>query len=44
MKKLVSEYTFSAEQLNKIADLASETGLTEQIVRILYARGVDAAD
>ena len=44
MKKLVSEYAFSAEQLNKIADLARETGFTEQIVRILYARGVDTAD
>ena len=44
MKKLVSEYEFSAEQLNKIADLARETGFTEQIVRILYARGVDTAD
>ena len=41
MKKLVSEYTFSAEQLNIIADLALETGLTESVVRILYARGVD---
>ncbi len=44
MKKLVSEYAFSAEQLNKIADLAKETGFTEQIVRILYARGVDTEE
>lgn len=44
MKKLVSEYAFSAEQLHTIAELAAETGLTEQITRILYARGVDTAD
>lgn len=44
MKKLVPEYTFSAEQLHKTAELAVETGLTEQIVRILYARGVDTAE
>ncbi len=44
MKKIVPEYSFSAEQLNKIAFLADETGLTEQIVKILYARGVDTAE
>ena len=43
MKKLVSEYAFSAEELNNIAELALETGLTESVVRILYARGVDTA-
>ena len=43
MKKIIPEYSFSAEQLNKIASLAKETGLTEQITRILYARGVDTA-
>ena len=44
MKKLVPEYSFSAEQLNTISALATQTGLTEQITRILYARGVDTAD
>ena len=44
MKRIVPEYSFSAEQLNKIAVLAEETGLTEQITRILYARGVDTED
>ena len=44
MKKIVPEYAFSAEQLNRVADLAFETGLTEHITRILYARGVDTAD
>ena len=44
MKKIVPEYAFSAEQLNNIADLARETGLTEHITRILYARGVDTAE
>ena len=43
MKKIVPEYTFSEEQLNNIFVLAKETGLTEQITRILYARGVDTA-
>ena len=41
MKKIVPEYSFSEEQLNSISALARETGLTEQITRILYARGVD---
>ena len=43
MKKIVPEYSFSEEQLNIISQLAKETGLTEQITRILYARGVDTA-
>ena len=41
MKRIVPEYSFSEEQLNSISDLAAATGLTEQITRILYARGVD---
>ena len=41
MKKIVPEYSFSEEQLNIISVLAQETGLTEQITRILYARGID---
>lgn len=44
MKKIVPEYSFSEEQLNTISELAFETGLTEQITRILYARGVDTAE
>ena len=43
MKKIVPEYSFSEEQLNNISALAKETGFTEQITRILYARGVDSA-
>ena len=43
MKKIVPEYSFSEEQLNSISSLAKETGLTEQITRILYARGIDTA-
>ena len=43
MKKIIPEYSFSAEQLNIISELAKETGLTEQVVRILYARGIDDA-
>ena len=41
MKRIVPEYSFSEEQLNIISDLAAATGFTEQITRILYARGVD---
>ena len=44
MKKIVPEYVFSEEQLNIISVLAKETGLTEHITRILYARGVDDAE
>lgn len=44
MKKIVPEYSFSAEQLNTISVLAAKTGFTEQIIRILYARGVDTAE
>ncbi len=43
MKKLVPEYVFSEEQLNTIAELAKETAFSEQITRILYARGIDSA-
>ena len=44
MKKIVPEYAFTQEQLNIIGNLAVETGLTENITRILYARGVDTAE
>jgi single-stranded-DNA-specific exonuclease len=44
MKKIVPEYSFSAEQLNSISALANCVGLTEQITRILYARGVDTEE
>ncbi len=44
MKKIVPEYSFSEEQLNRVSVLAKETGLTEQITRILYARGIDTAE
>ena len=44
MKKTVPEYIFTGEQLNTVSRLSRETGLTEHIVRILYARGVDTAD
>ncbi|MBQ8295091.1 MAG: single-stranded-DNA-specific exonuclease RecJ [Clostridia bacterium] len=41
MKRIIPEYSFTEEQLNTIALLAKESGLTEQITRILYARGID---
>ncbi len=44
MKKIVPEYSFSAEQLNIVSCLAKQSGLTEQITRILYARGVDTVE
>ncbi len=44
MKKIVPEYLYSEEQLHTIALLAKELGLTEQITRILYARGIDTAE
>ena len=43
MKKILPEYAFTQEQLNTIADLAASAGLTENVTRILYARGVDTA-
>ena len=44
MKKIVPEYSFSAEQLHTISALAKHLGLTEQITRILYARGIDTEE
>ena len=39
MKKIVPEFQFSDEQLNKIKLLAEECGLLQQTVKILYGRG-----
>ena len=44
MKKLVPEYSLSDIQLNTVSELSQKTGLTEHIVRILYARGVDTKE
>ena len=44
MKKILPEYGFSQEQLHSIAALATQTGLTEQTVRILFARGIDTKE
>ena len=44
MKKIIPEYSFSEGQLNTIASLARATGLTENVTRILYARGVDTKE
>lgn len=41
LKKIVSEYEFSKEQLSGADALAKATGLEEATARILYARGVD---
>ncbi len=44
MKKLVPEYSLSEEQLNTVNELSYKTGLTTNILRILYARGVDTEE
>lgn len=44
MKKLIPEYQFSEEQLEKVRKLARELCLTETVVKLLFARGVDTAD
>lgn len=41
MKKIFPEYAFTQEQLNTVSLLAQQTGMTERITRILYARGID---
>ena len=44
MKKIVPEYSFSEEQLNSISSLSRATGLTENVTRILFARGFDSKE
>lgn len=44
MKRLIQEYAFSDEQLQRIKALARELGLTETVVKLLCARGVDTAE
>ncbi len=44
MKKLVREYQFDDEQLNRIRSLAKTLGLTETTVKLLVARGVDSVE
>ena len=41
MKKIIPECEYSPEQLNKIGELASRTGLCTDTVKILYGRGID---
>jgi len=44
MKKIIPEYAFSEEELNRISALARETSLEDIAAKILYARGVDTAE
>ena len=44
MKKLVREYEFNEEQMGKVRALARELSLTETVVKLLVARGVDTAE
>ena len=40
MKRILSEFEFSEEQLNAVRNLARECGLCEETARILYGRGL----
>ena len=44
MKKLVREYQFNEEQMEKVRALSRELSLTETVVKLLLARGVGTAD
>lgn len=44
MKKLVREYEFNDEQLHKVRSLARQLSLTETVVKLLCARGVDTEE
>ena len=44
MKKIVTEYEFSPQQLNTVKQLANSCGLLEDTVKILYGRGIDTAE
>lgn len=40
MKRILTEFSFTAEQLNIVNQLAAECGLCEDTVKILYGRGL----
>lgn len=44
MKRILSEFEFSEEQLNAARNLARECGLCEETARILYGRGLRDKD
>ena len=44
MKKIVPEYAFTQEQLNIVSVLARQAGLTENVTKILYGRGLDSVE
>lgn len=44
MKRILSEFSCNGEQENLIKTLASQCGLTEETVKILYGRGVNDKD
>lgn len=44
MRKIIPEYTYSPEQLNKIDELAYKSGLCPETVKILYGRGIDSQE
>lgn len=44
MKRIIPEYEFSSEQLNKINSLAKECSLSPVTTKILFARGMDTKE
>lgn len=44
MKRVLPEYLFSDEQLNRVKQLSAECGLCEETVKILYGRGLRDKD
>ncbi|MGN1235017.1 MAG: hypothetical protein ACI4U2_03445, partial [Christensenellaceae bacterium] len=44
MKKLVPEFVFDEEQMERIVALAADVGLTVAATQILYARGIDTPE
>ncbi len=44
MKRIISEYTFSAEQRERVKSLAEQCGLHEVTASVLYSRGVDTPE
>lgn len=44
MKKITAEYRYTAEQLNRVRELANTCGLREITAKILFSRGIDTPE
>ena len=44
MKKITAEYRYTAEQLNRVRELANACGLREITAKILFSRGIDTPE